>query len=136
MIDRNEMMEKLVDASPSFLPAWKAFLKKWKGGEDGKGLPYYLALSEFANHVARVCVQKQAGELPAIFGVVEELHLHGDPYVREAATTGLLEALQHALSEAHLAEDALAQYLKPESLKWWNKLIAYREYGEPLVDRS
>ena len=45
MIGKEQMMELLLDACPSFRPRWEAFLEEWQETDD---LPLYLALGDFA----------------------------------------------------------------------------------------
>lgn len=54
---KDEMMAPMPVACPSFQEQWEQFLNEWvndpilfEDGGDGS-LPYYLALSEFANHL-------------------------------------------------------------------------------------
>jgi len=69
-----------------------------------------------------------------VFDVIETLHLNGDSYVREAATVGLLEDIQN--NSGHRAVDpaVFVMYLKPESLRWWNKLNDFWTKGRLLSD--
>ena len=54
--------------------------------------------------------------------VIEELHLDGDAYVREATTIGLLEGIQNVWSNANVDPELFAPYLLPESARWWRSL--------------
>ncbi len=67
------------------------------------------------------------GELPAVFAVIERLHLEGTPYVREAATIGLLEGIQNNASHCGLDLAKLTSYLRPESAYWWQQLNDFWE---------
>lgn len=57
-------------------------------------------------------------------------HLHGDPYVREAATTGLLEDLQNTNLVGSLAPGQCLACLGPQSLRWWNRVERFWAAGE------
>ncbi|WP_425415833.1 DUF7674 family protein [Paenibacillus tianmuensis] len=59
--------------------------------------------------------------------LAEDLHIIGDEYVREAATIGLLEAIQNLSSDSDLDPDVFKPYLKSESLKYWNLLNDFWE---------
>ncbi|MBA3334477.1 MAG: hypothetical protein H0T08_02580 [Acidobacteria bacterium] len=61
----------------------------------------------------------QTTEFENVFEIIENLHLDGEHYVKEAATIGLLEALQNNLRDE---AEKFVKYLKPDSLKWWNEL--------------
>ena len=61
-------------------------------------------------------------EFPAVFDVIERLHLEGDPYVKEAATIGALEGIQNVAGNTGVDPDEFVQYLQPESAKRWQEL--------------
>jgi hypothetical protein len=90
MILRADMFTPLLAADPSFLPHWQDFLDDWR---DEAELPEYLALGTLAEHLAQRLRRGDVEGFEAIFAVVEDWHLYGDAYVRQAATIGLLEAL-------------------------------------------
>lgn len=131
MIDEKDMIPLLVEASPSFADSWTTFLAE---REDEPSLPYYTALGEFARHM---CGLVEAGDelaLKRIFDVIERLHIEGSPYVKEAATVGLLEDLQN--TNLHLQSTSPGQferYLLPESAKWWWKVRAFWKEGRTIT---
>jgi len=43
MITKNQMMDVLLDVSPSFRPIWEQFLDDWR--EEVDDLPLYIALN-------------------------------------------------------------------------------------------
>lgn len=113
-------MPLLIEACPSFKEKWGGHLAHYDGDED----LVYVHLGEFARHLLELKRAGRTGEFPAVFDVIEALHLSGDGYVRGAATVGLLEAIQNN------ADDEAAEftkYLKPESARWWRKLDAFWE---------
>lgn len=122
------MMRAILAASPSFEPVWRAFLAKWQGQPEG--LPIYLVLSDLARHIATLLDHGTDSELREIFRVVEEWHLHGDAYVRNAATVGLLEDLQNTTVVGVDVPTRCLGYLGPESLRWWRKVESFWEKGE------
>ena len=91
MIDKHEMFELALEACPSFKPVWEEFIAEW---DDEKDLPLYLALGDLSRHISALIETKQDSELNALFAVIERWHTEGSPYVKEAATIGLLEGLQ------------------------------------------
>lgn len=121
MIRRQDMMELLVKACPSFAP-------QWDEGSQGDFLDLegnllgYVALGGFAHHLVRLAIAGRIEEFPAVFEVVERLHLEGDDYVREAATIGLLEGIQNIASNRSLDQALFEPFLLPESRKWWDRL--------------
>lgn len=69
-----------------------------------------------------------------VFAVIERLHIEGSPYVKEAATIGLLEGRQNA--NLHLSGTSPEQfecYLRPESARWWEKVSAFWEEGKIIT---
>jgi hypothetical protein len=122
------MMQPVLRASPSFEPVWREFLAEWEG--QSEGLPMYLVLSELARHIAKLCDRGVDPELREIFRIVEDWHLYGDEYVREAATIGLLEDLQNTNVVAEHIPARCVSYLGPESLRWWRKVENFWEKGE------
>jgi hypothetical protein len=119
VISRNQMMELLLAACPSFAPQWREFLQEW---EAEPPLPLYLALGELAVHLVRLAETRQTAELEATFAVIEKLHLEGEPYVREAATIGVLEQLQNTNHHRTTSPEVFLPLLGPESKRWWDKL--------------
>ncbi|MBX7104031.1 MAG: hypothetical protein K1X57_08110 [Gemmataceae bacterium] len=122
MITKDDMLPVLLDACPSFAPAWQEFLAEWQGEAD---LPLYVALSYLAWHLIGLVERGEGGELPAVFRVVERWHLEGDEYVHTAATEGLLEDLQNWNLHEHGTEPAqFRAMLGPESLRCWDRAAA------------
>src|SRR5262245_33190674 len=93
MLRSDEMMNPMLESCPTFATSWQEFMSEWQ--DDPNGLPIYLALSDLARHLIAMLERGDTESFPAIFAVVERWHRDGDPYVREAATVGLLEDLQN-----------------------------------------
>jgi hypothetical protein len=132
LISRDTMMAPVIAASPSFVPTWNAFVDEWQ--DDPSGLPLYLVLSDLAAHIAQLIEEDAEGELQSIFQAVEEWHVNGDPYVREAASIGLLEDLQNTGVVGEGVPAKVIRFLGPESTRWWNKVLAFWEHGTPIRD--
>ena len=95
MIAKNEMMPLLLSVCPSFTDEWRKFLDDHKDHADP---PLYIALGDLARHLVGMLERNDVVSLQAVFRAVEQLHVEGDDYVREAATIGLLEDLQNQIS--------------------------------------
>jgi len=132
MISRDSMMQPILSVSPSFEPVWREFLGEWQGDPDG--LPVYLALSDLARHIAALFDRGAESELREIFEIVEAWHLNGDPYVKEAATVGLLEDLQNTNIVGEQTPMRRLAYLGPETLRWWRKVESFWEKRELIRD--
>jgi hypothetical protein len=117
------MMDVLLAASPTFAQNWDAFRREW--ADEAEGLPLYLALADFARHVISFLEAKDDTRLRRIFDAVERLHVEGDHYVREAVTVGLLEDLQNTNLHRTTDPEQLRPFLRPESLKWWNRIESF-----------
>ncbi len=109
----------LLNACPSFNETWQASLKR----SDTALL--YISLGEFARHLRELYMIDNIGEFPAVAVVIENLHINGTPYVKEAASVGLLENIQNSWRGRGIDPQEFAQFLKPESLKWWQSLNTF-----------
>ena len=132
MIEKDTMMAPMLEACPSFRPAWEEFVEEWRSEPDPQ--PLYLALSSLARYLISALSVRDAATMSRAFAVVERWLLEGDKYVREAATVGLLEDLQNtSLHEATSPRD-FEPYLLPKSLKVWRDVERFWETGEPIPD--
>lgn len=122
-ISKQEVMNLLREVWPSYETRWTQYVEE--NYELGDEPLVYIDLSNFAGHLFELYVQNKLEEFPAVFGVVEMLHINGDDYVQEAITVGLLEDLQNHLLANKISLDVMKPFLKEESLKWWNSLIDY-----------
>jgi hypothetical protein len=116
-ITKEQVMPLLLEACPSFTERWE----EHRAFYDDEDL-LYIDLGEFAHHLVKLHKTNQTGEFPAVFDVIERLHLDGDDYVREAATIGMLEGIQNVAGNLDVDPEVFAPYLKPESAKWWRQL--------------
>lgn len=126
-ITRDSMFEPILSADPSFRPRWIEFTAEWSDQADP---PLYLALADLARHVVECLKAQRTEKLDAIFAVVELWLTEGDAYVREAATTGMLESLQNMLGGNDRPSSAVEAWLGPESRRWWDKLDRFWS-GDP-----
>lgn len=94
----------------------------------------YLVISDLARHLIEMLEYGEDSGLEAVFKVVERWHLDGDPYVKEAATIGLLEDLQNEGLHKATTPDEFVRFLLPESKYWWAKVKAFWEHGRLIVD--
>ncbi|AZN43628.1 hypothetical protein EJC50_09820 [Paenibacillus albus] len=113
-------MELLLQACPSYRNKWNEYVQEnYKSGDEQL---LYIDLADFATYFVDLYKQNKLSEFPAVFDVIELLHRSGDDFVREAASIGLLEDLQNRLLSNEINTNVFDQYLKKESLKWWNYL--------------
>lgn len=110
MIVKDQIMPLLREACPSC-----------RGPFDDADL-LYVELGNFARHLLKLHLEERSEEFEAVARVIERLHIEGDAYVREAATIGLLEAVQNAWANQGTDPEVFGQHLLPESRKWWQSL--------------
>jgi hypothetical protein len=132
MIERGKMMEPMLSACPSFRDTWDEFVAEWQ--DQKQELPYYLVLSDLARHLVAMLERRDIAQFDAIFDVVEQWHEEGDPYVREAATIGLLEDLQNTNFYTSASPNDFKPYLREQSAKWWDKVERFWQRGEVIRD--
>ena len=118
-IVRDEIVPLLLEACPSYSKRWTAYSAEPEFEHE----LIYVHLGDFAHHIVELLQSRTTEEFPAVFGVIERLHLEGDSYVKEAATVGALEALQNVASDPADFEP----FLGPESRNWWGRLNDFWE---------
>ena len=131
LITPADMFGPILAADPSFLAAWNEFQHEY--GDEPEPL-YYLALSALSRHLIGQLENGETSGFNAIFDIVEEWHLWGDRYVREAATIGLLESLQNTNLHRTTTPDRFLPWLRPESRRYWDKVEAFWEKGILITD--
>jgi hypothetical protein len=125
------MFPILLEADPGFHPVWNEFVAEWR---DDPELPLYLALSDLARYLIKRLETGNTASFQAIFLVVERWHVEGDPYVREAASVGLIEGLQNTHLHRSTEPAAFLPWLGPESRRWWKKVEDFWSKGTLLRD--
>jgi hypothetical protein len=120
VIAKGEMVGVLLDACPSFAPAWDEFLSDWQ--DERNDLPLYLALGDLARHLCALLAVGKTETFPAVFAAVERLITEGDSYVEEAIVIGLLEGLQNANLHTGTTPEQFRPFLGPEGACFWDAL--------------
>jgi hypothetical protein len=117
MITKDEVMPLFLAACRSFVPAWETY----RGSNPDEGL-LYVDTSELAHHMVDLIKSNQTSEFPALFEIIERLHVEGDDYVKELATIGILESLQNIASNNGVDPESFVPWLGVESRRWWRQL--------------
>ena len=104
---------------PLFLEACPSFRAAWKAAPEGL---LYVGLGDFARHLLQLQQHNQTQEFREVGRVIERLHVEGDHYVREAATTALFEAVQDVWGRSKVDSEKFSLYLLPESARRWRSL--------------
>ncbi len=128
MITKEQVMPLFLNACPSFAPDWE----KYRASNPDEGL-LYIDVSELAHHMVDLIKSKQTSEFPAVFDVIERLHIDGDDYVKEVATIGVLESLQNVASNNGVDPEAFVPWLGIESRRWWRQLNDFWQAKIPYV---
>lgn len=115
MITKEQVMPLFLQACPSF-----AAKLGDRGFNDKNSL--YTDLGNLAHHIVELHETNQTSELPAVFEVIERLHLDGDDSAKEAATIAILENIQNIAGNSTIDPEDFTHYLQPESAKWWHEL--------------
>ena len=118
----DQVMPLLLSACPSFSTRWEEHRAFY---EDEQLL--YIDLGEFAHHLIELEKANRTEEFPAVFEIIERMHVDGDDYVKEAATIGMLEGIQNVAGNSGIDPERFAKYLKPESAKRWRQLNKFWE---------
>jgi hypothetical protein len=128
MITKEQVMQLLLESCPSFSDRWEEQRVFYKDEE-----LLYVDLGEFARHLVELQRTHTTEEFPAVFDVIERLHLEGDPYVKEAATIGALEGIQNVAGNTGVDPNEFVQFMQPESAKWWRQLNDFWNAKIPYV---
>lgn len=119
MIMKEQMIDLLLEACPSYQESWNEYIKDEDIDEERL---YYLDLSDFVRHLIRLYRSGKHDEFPAIFHVIEQFHTEGEHYVREAATIGILESL---LTDEYLSGEEFIIYFGKSTLISWELLLKF-----------
>lgn len=123
MIQRNEVMNILIDSCPSFEKKRKEQLKDIWDRESDSIL--YTDFSEFARHLTELVKNQDYAEFTDVFGKIEYLLQEGDSFINEAIVVGLLEDFQNGLISSGYELDLIEVYLLPETKKGWYEVIEF-----------
>jgi hypothetical protein len=130
-ITRDTMFVPLLAADPTFEPVWQEFLADYA---DELELPLYMALMDLAIHLIAQLARGDTSRFALVFNGVEQWHLRGNEYVREAATIGLLEDLQNENFHGQTRPAEIQPWLGPETQRWWTKVERFWSEGELITD--
>lgn len=115
MFKKNKVIAQLLKTCPWFKETWERY-------SDADQTQIYSCFSEFARHLLSLYKKGETDEFSVVAEAIEKLHVYGTPYVKEAATIGLLEGIQNTWYSNNINPDQFIQFLKPESARWWEHL--------------
>jgi hypothetical protein len=114
----------LIVTQVDIIPLLRDAAPQWKPDSDD---PVFVQLGSLGRYIVECVASGQTNSLQPVFDAVERLHIEGDAYTREAATIGILEAIQNIACHANIPHDAFEPFLRPESQRWWDKLNDFWE---------
>lgn len=127
MIAQNEVSDAKLDACPGFA-AINAEISA-----DGDSALLYVFLGRLSDYFVTIYQSGPDSELRAAVNLIERMHTHGDDYVREAVTIGLLEGVQNVAVSRGIDLATLRAHLGPESQRWWDSLNRFWQKEIPFV---
>lgn len=127
MIDREQAMQPIVEACPSFQPEWAQHLEEY--GDD----LMYIAAGDFARHLLALFLDGRDNCFSDVGRAIELLHTDGSTWVREFTTVGILESIQNVWLNSGADASSFVPYLGPESRRGWDGLNAFWSGQEPYV---
>jgi hypothetical protein len=128
VIAKEQVMPLLLEACPSFREPREVYVAEPEYEDD----LLYLHLGEFARHLVGLMKAGATEEFPAVFDLVENLHLDGDAYVKEAATIGLLEGIQFQAGYQGVDPERFVPFFKPVSARWWKEWLEFWDGRHPV----
>ena len=130
MITKSQVIPLLLEASPSFQPAWQKHVAYWNGQEAG----CFNDAAEFARLLVVSFERGDTSEFPAVFATIEEILNEGDSQARDVAAIGILEDLQTIGSNHSCGADVFVQWLGPTSHAAWAQIARMWEGKHSLMD--
>ena len=134
MIQREKVMEHLLEVSPSFRGRWNDHLHNIWDRESETIL--YTDLAEFARYLTELVKNNDFSEFINIFDKIEYLIKEGDSFVTEAIVVGLLEDFQNGLLSNKFDLSLMEKYLRAETKKNWFEVIAFWNQEKPHLDNN
>jgi hypothetical protein len=124
MIAPAQVMPMLLVACPSFQATWEAIEEENLDDESPTGRLGYIDAGDFIRHLVHLFEQGTTAEFPAIFSVIEQLLIDGDPYVKDLAVIGYLEGIGMRTVTDHGIDPtaAFGPYFGPNATKWWDRI--------------
>jgi hypothetical protein len=128
-------MPLVLAAMPSFRLLWDREVEVDNADNDSPGGRLgYLDAAALAKHAVELLAVGESDEVEALLDVIERLHVEGDTYVKELATIGYLEDLQHwADLHTQTNRDDVVALLGPVSRAWWVAVDRYWSGASPMV---
>jgi len=116
MIESPDAFPLLVQACPSFRPAWEAHLREW--GND----VLYIAAGNLADHLLALLGSGRIEAFAPVAQAIERLLVEGTPEVQTLAVVGVIEGIQNGWANQGTDPGIFGAYLGPEGRRNWQAL--------------
>ena len=103
---------------PDFKKAWEEYTVTFKK----KDITFSLFLNRLAQYLVELIKFNKFNNTSVFFHLIEIFIIDGETQLQNLIATALLEDMQNYMGNQDINPDVLIQYLKPESLKWWNEI--------------
>lgn len=130
MIQRDEIIPRLLEACPSARRAWDEHLAWWGGKERG----IYNDTAIFAHHMNAALKAGDTREFEAFFRALEEFLAAGDTDTKTVAVIGVIETLQNVASHEPPGYQPFERLLGPLSRQAWADVERMWSGKESLMD--
>ena len=81
-----------------------------------------MFLNRLAQYLVELIKFNKFNNTSDFFHLIEIFLIDGEIQLQNLIATALLEDIQNYMGNQDINPDLLIQYLKPESLKWWNEI--------------
>lgn len=123
MIEKQQIFPMLLQACPSYLNRYEAYIEKNYEIEEERLL--YVDIGDFTAYMIECYAKRKTDEFDEAFDAIERMLVHGDSYVQDFAVVGILETLQNQLLDKEIELNEFEPLLQPESKAAWRHLIDF-----------
>lgn len=123
VIEKQQIFPMLLAACPSYVNRYEAYIAKNYEPEEERLL--YVDICDFTAYIIECDQHQKTDEFNDVFELVEQMLVHGDYYVKDFATVGILETLQNQLLDKKIELGEFEKRLYPESKLCWNQIIDF-----------
>lgn len=123
MIEKQQIFPMLLQACPSYLNRYKAYIEQNYEIEEEKLL--YVDIGNFTAYMIECYAKRKTDEFDEAFDAIEHMLVQGDSYVQDFAVVGILETLQNQLLDKEIELNEFEPLLQPESKAAWRHLIDF-----------
>jgi len=123
MIEKQQIFPMLLQACPSYLSKYEAYIEQNYEIEEERLL--YVDIGDFTAYMIECYAKRKTDEFDEAFDAIERMLVHGDSYVQDFAVVGILETLQNQLLDKEIELNEFEPLLQSESKAAWRHLIDF-----------